>query len=79
MDSHEELYSGRPYGALDSGFNSVDSGDKRWSGNEVSVLFMWFPDSEKEIKLTGLSTLDFSLLGKTETCQGAKTLHSPTT
>ncbi|XP_071608507.1 DISP complex protein LRCH3 isoform X9 [Heliangelus exortis] len=31
---HEELYSGRPYGALDSGFNSVDSGDKRWSGNE---------------------------------------------
>ncbi|XP_054690820.1 DISP complex protein LRCH3 isoform X10 [Grus americana] len=31
---HEELYSSRPYGALDSGFNSVDSGDKRWSGNE---------------------------------------------
>nr|XP_057936595.1 DISP complex protein LRCH3 isoform X3 [Doryrhamphus excisus] len=32
----EELYPGRPYGALDSGFNSVDSGDKRWSGNEPS-------------------------------------------
>ncbi|XP_046720354.1 DISP complex protein LRCH3 isoform X2 [Silurus meridionalis] len=32
----EELYTGRPYGALDSGFNSVDSGDKRWSGNEPS-------------------------------------------
>ncbi|AWO99495.1 putative leucine-rich repeat and calponin -likey domain-containing protein 3 [Scophthalmus maximus] len=30
----DELYPGRPYGALDSGFNSVDSGDKRWSGNE---------------------------------------------
>ncbi|XP_036821572.1 DISP complex protein LRCH3-like isoform X1 [Oncorhynchus mykiss] len=30
----EELYPDRPYGALDSGFNSVDSGDKRWSGNE---------------------------------------------
>ncbi|XP_035239939.1 DISP complex protein LRCH3 isoform X18 [Anguilla anguilla] len=30
----EDLYPGRPYGALDSGFNSVDSGDKRWSGNE---------------------------------------------
>ncbi|XP_059931823.1 DISP complex protein LRCH3 isoform X4 [Gadus macrocephalus] len=30
----EDLYLGRPYGALDSGFNSVDSGDKRWSGNE---------------------------------------------
>lgn len=37
FDSHEELYSSRPYGALDSGFNSVDSGDKRWSGNEVSI------------------------------------------
>uniref|UniRef100_A0A673W507 Leucine rich repeats and calponin homology domain containing 3 n=1 Tax=Salmo trutta TaxID=8032 RepID=A0A673W507_SALTR len=33
----EELYPGRPYGALDSGFNSVDSGDKRWSGNEVRL------------------------------------------
>ncbi|KAG7471000.1 hypothetical protein MATL_G00119840 [Megalops atlanticus] len=30
----DDLYPGRPYGALDSGFNSVDSGDKRWSGNE---------------------------------------------
>ncbi|XP_061575924.1 DISP complex protein LRCH3 isoform X2 [Cololabis saira] len=32
----EELFPGRPYGALDSGFNSVDSGDKRWLGNEAS-------------------------------------------
>ncbi|XP_026086306.1 leucine-rich repeat and calponin homology domain-containing protein 3-like isoform X1 [Carassius auratus] len=32
----EDLFPGRPYGALDSGFNSVDSGDKRWSGNEPS-------------------------------------------
>ncbi|XP_051953293.1 DISP complex protein LRCH3-like isoform X1 [Xyrauchen texanus] len=32
----DDLYSGRLYGALDSGFNSVDSGDKRWSGNEPS-------------------------------------------
>uniref|UniRef100_A0A672ZA48 Leucine-rich repeats and calponin homology (CH) domain containing 3 n=1 Tax=Sphaeramia orbicularis TaxID=375764 RepID=A0A672ZA48_9TELE len=32
----DELYPGRPYGALDSGFNSVDSGDKRWSGNEAT-------------------------------------------
>ncbi|XP_058607363.1 DISP complex protein LRCH3 isoform X5 [Onychostoma macrolepis] len=32
----EDLYPGRLYGALDSGFNSVDSGDKRWSGNEPS-------------------------------------------
>ncbi|XP_051934690.1 DISP complex protein LRCH3 isoform X1 [Hippocampus zosterae] len=30
----DELYPGRPYGTLDSGFNSVDSGDKRWSANE---------------------------------------------
>lgn len=41
FDSHEELYSARPYGALDSGFNSVDSGDKRWSGNEVSVAALF--------------------------------------
>ncbi|KAK5601223.1 hypothetical protein CRENBAI_002656, partial [Crenichthys baileyi] len=32
----DETYPGRPYGALDSGFNSVDSGDKRWLGNEAS-------------------------------------------
>lgn len=25
----------RQYGGLDSGFHSVDSGSKRWSGNEV--------------------------------------------
>uniref|UniRef100_A0A8C7X0N4 Leucine-rich repeats and calponin homology (CH) domain containing 3 n=1 Tax=Oryzias sinensis TaxID=183150 RepID=A0A8C7X0N4_9TELE len=30
----DEPYPGCPYGALDSGFNSVDSGDKRWLGNE---------------------------------------------
>ncbi|CAL8352357.1 unnamed protein product [Lota lota] len=36
----EDLYLGRPYGALDSGFNSVDSGDKRWSGNEVILLIL---------------------------------------
>ncbi|KAJ7995126.1 hypothetical protein DPEC_G00241330 [Dallia pectoralis] len=34
----EDQYHVRPYGALDSGFNSVDSGDKRWSGNEQKVL-----------------------------------------
>ncbi|XP_051580274.1 DISP complex protein LRCH3-like isoform X4 [Myxocyprinus asiaticus] len=39
----EDLYSGRPYGALDSGFNSVDSGDKRWSGNEPSDEFSDLP------------------------------------
>ncbi|NWY66194.1 LRCH3 protein, partial [Erithacus rubecula] len=40
---HEELYSTRPYGALDSGFNSVDSGDKRWSGNEPTDEFSDLP------------------------------------
>ncbi|XP_077847185.1 DISP complex protein LRCH3 isoform X21 [Macaca mulatta] len=40
---HEELYSSRPYGALDSGFNSVDSGDKRWSGNEPTDEFSDLP------------------------------------
>ncbi|XP_040202915.1 leucine-rich repeat and calponin homology domain-containing protein 4 isoform X2 [Rana temporaria] len=30
----DDVYSSKPYGCLDSGFNSVDSGSKRWSGNE---------------------------------------------
>ncbi|XP_075062305.1 leucine-rich repeat and calponin homology domain-containing protein 4 isoform X2 [Mixophyes fleayi] len=30
----DDMFSSRPYGGLDSGFNSVDSGSKRWSGNE---------------------------------------------
>ncbi|XP_068402663.1 DISP complex protein LRCH3 isoform X8 [Eschrichtius robustus] len=46
---HEELYSGRPYGALDSGFNSVDSGDKRWSGNEPTDEFSDLPLRVAEI------------------------------
>ncbi|XP_075822205.1 DISP complex protein LRCH3 isoform X9 [Microtus pennsylvanicus] len=45
---HEELYS-RPYGALDSGFNSVDSGDKRWSGNEPTDEFSDLPLRVAEI------------------------------
>ncbi|XP_040284402.1 DISP complex protein LRCH3 isoform X3 [Bufo bufo] len=36
---HDDMYPGRTYGALDSGFNSVDSGDKRWSGNEPTDEF----------------------------------------
>ncbi|CAM4641264.1 unnamed protein product, partial [Lepidochelys kempii] len=35
----DELYPGRQYGGLDSGFNSVDSGSKRWSGNESTDEF----------------------------------------
>nr|XP_033962020.1 leucine-rich repeat and calponin homology domain-containing protein 4 isoform X3 [Pseudochaenichthys georgianus] len=31
--SEQELFTGQ-FGGLDSGFNSVDSGSKRWSGNE---------------------------------------------
>ncbi|XP_049484284.1 DISP complex protein LRCH3 isoform X6 [Panthera uncia] len=46
---HEEMYSGRPYGALDSGFNSVDSGDKRWSGNEPTDEFSDLPLRVAEI------------------------------
>ncbi|XP_049641842.1 DISP complex protein LRCH3 [Suncus etruscus] len=46
---HEELYSVRPYGALDSGFNSVDSGDKRWSGNEPTDEFSDLPLRVAEI------------------------------
>uniref|UniRef100_A0A8D2IRB1 Leucine rich repeats and calponin homology domain containing 3 n=1 Tax=Varanus komodoensis TaxID=61221 RepID=A0A8D2IRB1_VARKO len=46
---HEEMYSSRPYGALDSGFNSVDSGDKRWSGNEPTDEFSDLPLRVAEI------------------------------
>ncbi|XP_058151637.1 DISP complex protein LRCH3 isoform X2 [Dasypus novemcinctus] len=46
---HEELYAARPYGALDSGFNSVDSGDKRWSGNEPTDEFSDLPLRVAEI------------------------------
>ncbi|XP_052008559.1 DISP complex protein LRCH3-like isoform X2 [Xyrauchen texanus] len=45
----EDLYPGRTYGALDSGFNSVDSGDKRWSGNEPSDEFSDLPLRVAEI------------------------------
>uniref|UniRef100_A0A8D0CKT3 Leucine rich repeats and calponin homology domain containing 3 n=1 Tax=Scleropages formosus TaxID=113540 RepID=A0A8D0CKT3_SCLFO len=45
----EELYPGRPYGALDSGFNSVDSGDKRWSGNEPTEELVDLPLRVAEI------------------------------
>ncbi|XP_051577887.1 leucine-rich repeat and calponin homology domain-containing protein 4-like isoform X2 [Myxocyprinus asiaticus] len=38
------------YGALDSGFNSVDSGSKRWSGNESADDF-----SERSLRLTEIS------------------------
>ncbi|XP_067851277.1 DISP complex protein LRCH3 isoform X8 [Heptranchias perlo] len=46
---HEDYFSGRPYGALDSGFNSVDSGDKRWSGNEPTEEFSDLPQRMAEI------------------------------
>ncbi|XP_059891714.1 DISP complex protein LRCH3 isoform X3 [Gadus macrocephalus] len=36
--SDHELFSGQ-FGGLDSGFNSVDSGSKRWSGNESADDF----------------------------------------
>ncbi|KAJ8378098.1 hypothetical protein AAFF_G00248120 [Aldrovandia affinis] len=45
----EELYPARSYGALDSGFNSVDSGDKRWSGNEPSEDLAELPVRVSEI------------------------------
>ncbi|KAM5163233.1 DISP complex protein LRCH3 isoform 2-T2 [Mantella aurantiaca] len=52
---HDDVYPGRTYGALDSGFNSVDSGDKRWSGNEPTDEFTDLPlrtsDASKEQRL----------------------------
>ncbi|KAM8973114.1 leucine-rich repeat and calponin homology domain-containing protein 4 [Pelodytes ibericus] len=45
----DEIYSSRQYGALDSGFNSVDSGSKRWSGNESADEF-----SDLSFRIAGL-------------------------
>ncbi|CAN9511255.1 unnamed protein product [Ophioblennius macclurei] len=45
----DDLYPGRLYGALDSGFNSVDSGDKRWLGNEASEELSDLPLRTSEI------------------------------
>ncbi|XP_046904882.1 leucine-rich repeat and calponin homology domain-containing protein 4 isoform X2 [Hypomesus transpacificus] len=47
--SEQELFTG-PYGGLDSGFNSVDSGSKRWSGNESADDF-----SERSVRLAELT------------------------
>ncbi|KAI5104370.1 leucine-rich repeat and calponin-like domain-containing protein 4 isoform X1, partial [Silurus meridionalis] len=47
--SDQELFPGQ-YGGLDSGFNSVDSGSKRWSGNESADDF-----SERSLRLTDIS------------------------
>ncbi|XP_041635536.1 leucine-rich repeat and calponin homology domain-containing protein 4 isoform X2 [Cheilinus undulatus] len=47
--SDQELFSG-PFGGLDSGFNSVDSGSKRWSGNESADDF-----SERSLRLAEVS------------------------
>ncbi|XP_077085665.1 leucine-rich repeat and calponin homology domain-containing protein 4 isoform X2 [Siphateles boraxobius] len=45
----QDLFPGQ-YGGLDSGFNSVDSGSKRWSGNESADDF-----SERSLRLTDVS------------------------
>ncbi|MCJ8731478.1 hypothetical protein PDJAM_G00200020 [Pangasius djambal] len=47
--SDQELFPGQ-YGGLDSGFNSVDSGSKRWSGNESADDF-----SERSLRLMEIS------------------------
>ncbi|XP_028654003.1 leucine-rich repeat and calponin homology domain-containing protein 4 isoform X2 [Erpetoichthys calabaricus] len=51
----DEFYPLRQYGGLDSGFNSVDSGSKRWSGNEsadeFSELSLRMADITRENKL----------------------------
>ncbi|XP_029615633.1 leucine-rich repeat and calponin homology domain-containing protein 4 [Salmo trutta] len=47
--SDHELFSVQ-YGGLDSGFNSVDSGSKRWSGNESADDF-----SERSLRIAELT------------------------
>ncbi|KAM8900077.1 leucine-rich repeat and calponin homology domain-containing protein 4 isoform 2-T2 [Spinachia spinachia] len=47
--SDHELFTGQ-FGGLDSGFNSVDSGSKRWSGNESADDF-----SERSLRMAEVS------------------------
>ncbi|XP_036452154.1 leucine-rich repeat and calponin homology domain-containing protein 4 isoform X2 [Colossoma macropomum] len=47
--SDQELFLGQ-YSGLDSGFNSVDSGSKRWSGNESADDF-----SERSLRMPEIS------------------------
>nr|XP_046236186.1 leucine-rich repeat and calponin homology domain-containing protein 4 isoform X2 [Scatophagus argus] len=47
--SDQELFTGQ-FGGLDSGFNSVDSGSKRWSGNESADDF-----SERSLRMVEVS------------------------
>lgn len=47
--SDQELFTGQ-FGGLDSGFNSVDSGSKRWSGNESADDF-----SERSLRIAEVS------------------------
>ncbi|XP_030579109.1 leucine-rich repeat and calponin homology domain-containing protein 4 isoform X2 [Archocentrus centrarchus] len=47
--SDQELFTSQ-LGGLDSGFNSVDSGSKRWSGNESADDF-----SERSLRMTEVS------------------------
>ncbi|XP_035531601.1 leucine-rich repeat and calponin homology domain-containing protein 4 [Morone saxatilis] len=47
--SEQELFTGQ-FGGLDSGFNSVDSGSKRWSGNESADDF-----SERSLRMAEVS------------------------
>ncbi|KAM6188383.1 LOW QUALITY PROTEIN: leucine-rich repeat and calponin homology domain-containing protein 4-like [Sarcoramphus papa] len=44
----DELCPLRQRGGLDSGFNSVDSGSKRWSGNESTDEFSELPRQSRE-------------------------------
>ncbi|XP_073330863.1 leucine-rich repeat and calponin homology domain-containing protein 4 isoform X1 [Pagrus major] len=47
--SDQELFTGQ-FGGMDSGFNSVDSGSKRWSGNESADDF-----SERSLRMAEVS------------------------
>lgn len=59
--SDQELFH-VPYGGLDSGFNSVDSGSKRWSGNESADDF-----SERSMRMAEINREHTNLQEEEET------------
>ncbi|XP_037230803.1 leucine-rich repeat and calponin homology domain-containing protein 4 [Falco rusticolus] len=62
----DELCPLRQRGGLDSGFNSVDSGSKRWSGNESTDEFAELPRQHGEKRSGGAGDSDPELFDSVE-------------
>ncbi|XP_034146354.1 leucine-rich repeat and calponin homology domain-containing protein 4 isoform X1 [Esox lucius] len=71
--SDQELFPGQ-YGGLDSGFNSVDSGSKRWSGNESADDF-----SERSLRMAEMTRDQRNLTEEEEEVESSPLTKTSTT